>query len=175
MKTIEITGYTIDELSHKAKERAYNDWIDIWDYYQHTDNMNSIEEFCRFFDCEITHYEYGYNCNYSFKTDYDDEELSKLDLLAKVYFNYSELLNNANYEDDEYPMTGYYIDYILLDPIKKFLHDKHHDTYRDLIEECFDKAFTHFVEDYEYTSSMQYFEEICDINDWYFTENGKII
>ena len=176
MKTIEITGYSTGELSDKAKETAYYDWLNNWEYYQHDDNMNSIREFCKIFDCEITDYEYGYRYDYSFNTEYDDEELSKLDLLAKVYFNYLKVFKHAKYkESSECQLTGYYIDEILLDTIRKFLHEQHHYSYRDLIEECFDKAFSHFVKDYEYTSSMEYFEEYCEANDCYFTENGKLI
>lgn len=178
MKTIEIEAYEFQELNEKAKDNAYNTWLNKHDYFWFDENDSVIKEFCRFFDVTVNHYEYDtVNAHYSMKTHHDNEELSNDEQLKILKSNYEKLKRNADYSDsDSFELTGYHMDYVILKPIRNIIeNDSVFISYYDTMETCLDDFFEACVSDYDYSMSIEYFEEECVQNDLYFTENGKQI
>lgn len=44
---------------------------------------------------------------------------------------------------------------------------------RDLIEDCLNSFFTMWKKQIEYENGDEYFEELCILNEWLFTESGE--
>ena len=178
MKTIEINAYEFSELNDEAKEKAYNTWLRKHDYFWFDENDNTLREFCRFFDITVTHYEYDtVKAHYSMKTDYDDEELSVDEQLKILKSNYEDMKKNAHYGgSDGCELTGYCMDEAILKPIRSIIeNDSVFISYYDAMKTCLDDFFKACVSDYEYSASLEFFEEECSYLDLYFTENGKLI
>ena len=83
----------------------------------------------------------------------------------------------SNWRVDTYncPLTGYYIDNSLLDPIWKFMDKPDNRTFKDLLEDCFNEWVKDCDQDYEYSTSMEFFIEECGSQNWSFDENGKMV
>ena len=178
MKTIEINAYEFSELNDEAKEEAYNTWLSNGDYYWFNENDSTLKEFCRFFDITVDNYKYDtVISDYSMKTDYDNEELSVDEQLKILKSNYENMKNNARYGGSEgCELTGFCMDEVILQPVRTIIDNKGaFSSYYDTMETCLDDFFEACVSDYAHCTSIEYFEELCDINDWYFTENGKRI
>lgn len=200
MRTIEITVYTIDELSEKAKEKAYHNWLQQNDYPWENENRKTLEEFCRIFPVKVIDWSYGYWDNYihfQFTGDENIENLSGLRLLKYIYNNYYDCLFkgkfyykekyvNGKYEykcrrskiikDNSCVLTGYDLDDVILKPIYDFLKKpKEYITFYDLMKECLNTWVKACSEDYQYCTSMEYFIELSRINGWEYRENGEMI
>lgn len=83
----------------------------------------------------------------------------------------------SNWRVDTYncPLTGYYIDNSLLDEIWKFMDKPDNRTFKELLDDCFDQWVKDCEEDYEYSTSMEFFIEECSSQDWSFDENGRMV
>lgn len=103
MKTItkEYTVYSVDELTGKAYDNAYTNWIAAQEYTWNSENIQTIEKFCRLFSLYLTNYSYNENeFNYSFHSNHIEEidKLSGSRLCAYLYNNYNlSLFNQKQY------------------------------------------------------------------------------
>lgn len=74
MRTIEVSVYTIDELSEKAKEKAHWNYIkDGYAYTWHDENRESLEAFAKLFPISVTDWSYdenGGDVRYSFHDEW---------------------------------------------------------------------------------------------------------
>lgn len=197
MRTIEITVYTIDELSEKAKERAYHKWLEADWYPWEKENKKTLEEFCKIFPIKVTDWTYGgYKDYIEFEfLDDDIKDLAGLRLLRYIYNNYFDYLYKGKYYlkydpttgkykgrrskiilDNCCPLTGYYLDNVILEPIYNFLKKpKDYITFYDLMVKCLDAWVKECSKDYQYCTSMEYFIELSRINGWEYRENGEMI
>ena len=178
---IEKTYYTIDELKEiniDGYNTAYYDYVSLQDEYDYNyDSLQTINKFLKLFDCTLVHMNYNscYIDDFKFTSnsfiwlyneEIDDDELLDLDEIdGKKIKDYIEIegLYNIIKDYDGCKLTGYYLDYVVLEPLYEYLfEEKHQDnTLYDLIHEGLSKALKVIDDDYEYQLSEEAFEEYC--------------
>jgi hypothetical protein len=198
MRTATIKVYKVDELSEKAKEKAFNDFCCTSDYFSASENESTLKEFENLFPIKVKQWEYGFQgsyINYEF-TDDEIEELSGIRLLKYLYNNYwtdlfkGKYYSKGRYIDGKYTyksrrskaifehccvLTGYCIDDDILDPIYNFLKKPEaHITFNDLMDDCLQSWIKACENDYEAYFSMESFEDMAQANEWEFKENGEM-
>ena len=190
MNKVEINIYEIGELSEKASEIAYHDWLNTCDYPFSDDYNTTLDIFCDVFGFKVT----DYRCDYRYIKFYSlhDEEINELsgvrllkylynnyfdDLFHKkiYYFNYSRKKRTSNiHYNSECPFTGCFVDNDILDPIYKFLKKPDENTtFYNLIEECLYSWIDSYNIDYDYHTSFEYFKEECENNSIMFYSDGS--
>lgn len=191
MEKVTIQLYSVDELSKKAFEKAYLHWCSTYDYDYGTDNEKVLEKFQEIFPVKITGYSYGGGREYiSFVMNCHEiiAQLSGVRLLKYIWNNYKDyIFNNKIYYNGikkrkskiklncNCVLTGYYLDYDILEPIYKFLNNPKKDiTFEDLIEKCLNNWLNACQKDYENFYSEEYFREIARMNRWLYYKNGDL-
>lgn len=99
----------------------------------------------------------------------------KLSRRNENVFYWCTYRSNINLEN-EAVLTGNYIDMDILNPIYKIL--KEYDpntTFEELINDCLNSFLQACKNEYEYYYSFDNFKEISEINEYRYTEQGKLI
>lgn len=200
MRTVAVTVYRFDELSDKAKERAYYDWLRSDPYPWAGDNAAVLKEFEKTFPVRVTHWEYEsyhYDVRFTFDPSYEHvKHLSGIRLLKYIYNNYyNDLYKKRCYfkskvvdgkviykrrysqifRDNSCVLTGYWLDNDTLAPVYAFLKKPNSNiTFYALMEQCLDAWGYACMLDYRYYTSMEYFEEYCNDNNIEFLKCGSI-
>lgn len=158
MKQVTVNLYKFDELSDDAKETAREQYRNAGIEYSWWDeSINSIKAFCDHFGVSIKDYEIG-----AYQPSYLTTDAT-----------------NANFRsvklrdiDREQSPTGYCLDctlwYSFYDQFKRTGDALY--AFNDAIDE----AVSDIVKDCEYQYSDEYIDEILTINEYDFTENGKL-
>lgn len=200
MKNITIPVYTFEELSDKAKEKAYYDWRngELESQYAVDEYMETLKEFCRIFDCECQIDDFQYDtyhlyCNNEM-TNFDSNHVKGVRLAKYVINNYSQYLyspkklygafkdrSHKTYESKAWdisccPLTGTYCDESILSPIFECIEYKTlFDSYESLIRSCIDSWLKACHEDIEYFESYDCFLESSFTDDGtYFYQDGSL-
>ena len=184
--------YHFNELSDRAKDTAYYQWVSNADYDSNC-NMDTLKEFERLFNVKAYDWRYD-ECmyNYHFRTSYDNgiDELSGERLYKFIINNYyGYLFKSKTYYSEDYNksrksrisiqknsmLAGLYADDEILGPIYAFLKkpDKN-TTFYDLINKCLDSFFDYCKKDYEWSISEERFDEECREMGHLFYENGEM-
>lgn len=199
MKTITKKVFAIDELSEKAKETAYYNWLNKTDHwYIHDDWKKLLETVENTFNCDVINYNID-SCNswINFQANSDDEilQLSGKRLLAYIWNNYRHIWQGKCYSSttgtppefkwtkrrsrvisslDDCPFTGCCNDYAVTDEIKKLWRKRHYqDTFYQFLECVFNSIAEHWQKDIEYHESREFFLEECENQKLFFSEDGK--
>lgn len=182
MKTKTITLYTVDELSEKAKDRAWIDWQASDCYHWDTENRETLKAFCEDLWISLpSNWEYGGGCapsvsfpseaTYQITGEPDCEELRGVRL-------WKYLTNNRSRWEaltpESCPYTGYYMDEEIRGPLLDFL-DKPNQTQDldQLIYECLQNWVQACDRDHEDYYSLESFEDMAQANEWTFRESGE--
>jgi hypothetical protein len=157
MKTATINLYQFNELSDEAKERAREWWRTGSDYPWWKDSMDSITAFCNHFGVSVKHYEIGL-CTYSYlKTDAENAHFRGVRL--------------ADCTRDAMP-TGYCLDCTLWETFYDSF--KASGSAKVAFEAAIDAAVASIEKDLEYHESDECIDELLTINEYDFTEDGRI-
>lgn len=182
-RTINVEIYTIDELSDKAKQRAHEEYCNS-EYDWSGDNEQTLKKFEEMFPIRIREWEYDcYDGRFRFVMDGDQfatdiKYLHGKRLMAYLYNNCfehlypgkvywgkgkdangntkrrrSKIIRTAN----ECPLTGYYMDNVILEPIYKFFENMEDINFHDLISRCLSNWIDGCVEDCKDFYSMERF------------------
>lgn len=202
MKTIKLNIYKITELEDSARETAIENYRQNGYYGWENDNENSLRKFEDIFPIRIKNFEYG-NRNYIDFTFTENEEIEELHgfRLAKYLWNnykndiwkgkyYSSRMISTgrktppmyNYKyihskvtrEEGYNMTGFHMDYPLLNPIYEFCKAPDDRNFYDLMKECLENWISDCNKDLEYTQTDEYITEHMEANEYEFLENGKV-
>lgn len=194
MKTIEINVYQFGELSPKAQDRAFQHYCSTYDYPFEDYNQEVLDEFCKLFNISVD-FVYGYEYTLQFiirtKFQYGEEELSGVRLMKYLQNNYMPYLTQPKvwynekytkkyiskvfFEKRDCPLTGYYLDEDILDPIYEFLSYPYSNvTFVDLMEKCINNYLKVAQSDYNSVYSMEYFENECKETEALFLEDGRV-
>ena len=199
MRTITKNVYTLEELTDKARERAFNIWLADFDQsFYCADYEELIKQIEVIFDISV---------DYSIDTYGHSYIVPKLNLVPEIAcisgvrllkfiwnkFNYlfegkyysiahgagadykyihrrSKVLKSV----DNCPITGCCVDFVVTDVIKslweKYNPDK---TYATLIVEILDNVKKMWIDDLIYHQSAEFFTEECNTNGYHFSEDGK--
>lgn len=78
-------------------------------------------------------------------------------------------------KETSYNLTGCCYDNDLLDPIYKFIQNpKDNKNFEDIICECFYSLKKSIENEIEAKQTIEYFAELCEMNNYYFTEQGEM-
>lgn len=196
MKTKTITTYSIKELSEEARDHAYYDWIEGHEYPWAKENQDTLEAFAKIFPVNIRDWSYGgrgEGVTFDMTCDDNIAGLSGLRLATYIQNNYGYRIFTPKFigsltrkkftpvyskitREASCPLTGYIADHYILDPIYDFLQKPDNvTTFKELIHYSLDSWIKRCNEDSEATSSMEFFEEEAEANEWEYDENGRII
>lgn len=199
MREVMMKVYTVEELSERALSRAYDNWYMDSDYPWGEENEKTLLEFEKIFPIEVRDWQYGDTCSYvKFYMTCDDEveDLEGFRLAKYIWNNYRHSIykgkyySKGKYVDGKYsyvsrhskiklekdcPLTGYYIDYDILEPLYDFLDSpKQYVTFKDLMQECLDSWINACNCDYDNYYDKDNFIEIAKENGWEYYEDGSI-
>lgn len=207
MKTVTINAYRLSELSEKAKDNAYTNWLNSGpDYAFTSDNRASLDRFCDTFPAQAEDWSYDSMrgaCRMRSSAGENVESLKGLRLRTWILNNYGHILyhpkttyftrkhngglamNSVGVDGGKYvskvqvvehacPLTGYYIDDEILQPIRDFIaHPDASTTWEDLAKACGDAWAEACRADAEYCQSEEYFTDEADANEYHYTESGN--
>jgi len=203
MKTTTTNLYLFHELSEKAQRKAWEkSSFDFSDDHGH-EYRATLEAFEKLFDINILRYDVGsmvFNPSFDFDTIGNATDMPKGDPLRLARFiwnNYADYILKGKYYstsgkwiDGKYtyksrhskvlssfydcPLTSVCYDYDILQPIIDCLHYKRFfNSYEDLIHECLVNFFRAWDSEIEHCHTWEYFADVADANEWYFTEEGE--
>lgn len=204
MKTIEINLYSFDELSDKAKRKALNKYIKNEDFsFIWEEAHETVKAFCkktiifqnswldpyfnniddsilnltgiRLLKYFTNNFDFLYKPKYL--KNYDEHKTHRM-IKNKTAINtgnkYSLAYSNIQ-KETSCNLTGVCYDDDFLKPIYDFLQKPtKNKTFKDIISDCFYCLKKSIENQIEYMRSIEYFEELCELNDYYFTEQGEM-
>lgn len=166
MRTVEVNVYKFNELEDDVKEKVLDNYRYTMDFFWTHENEESFKEFGDWIgglvDWSVGAYTYS---RASCKLNWYDWTRGGFDTLAWLKENLSE---------KECPFTGYYMDEMILKPIREFMEkpDKHQDL-QDLADRCADAFWRAYQEDLEFQLSDEYIIDMIEANEWEFTKDGE--
>lgn len=194
METRSYNVYEFKELSEDGQQKAL-DHLRDGEYFFHEDNKKSLEKFCEIFPVKVKDWEYGYRnfINWELRVDDDIEQLKGLRLAKWLRSNFAHHIWTPKYiggtgsgkdwkpkysktqKTYDCPLTGYYIDHALLDPIVEFIKNPHSDVdLEEIMAECLNGWINACNKDFEYSQSKEAILETIDSNEYRFTKEGKL-
>lgn len=185
VKTFKV--YQYDELSEKAKERAYQDWYskadpDVWD----RDYRAVMKRFEEVFNCQIGNWEVGTSsCETSFRVYsridtgalpeeafYATDYKKRVRLSKFIMARYSHFYPVDPRQNDGCPFTGFCGDYPINEVLKKvFSFARFYDSYHDFLQDAISVFLAGWAEDRGYQVSEEAFKEIVGEDE--YLEDGK--
>ena len=188
-----VQVFAFDQLSEHAKKNAYQHFYMNSEYLSDADNIGSIEAFLDAFGLSLASYEYdAYRFDYRYRINNEvfwgdlhyasengqETPLSpSLDALAAI-FPKRYLKNGAEFLiDEEFMLSGYYLDYALLDIVDNIFLGKQPlpNSWEELINCCVDAAFAEAVKDVEYVFSYEYFLDAVADQEYKYFEDGQLV
>lgn len=196
--------YEVDELDSEAFGRAYDEFCRDDFYPSADDNRNTLDAFVKMMNgvISVSTWEYGYGnyINWTLEGTYEgfECELSGLRLRTWLINNHWDDIYTRKYLGNlgkargdwrpvyskiqrhyDCPLTGYYMDGYILDPIVRFVenYDAKKDsdtTLHDIMNECLNDWLEGCMRDYNDYYSEDNFRDMCHCNEWEFTVDGKI-
>ena len=194
-----ITIYKFEELDQKAKNRAYERWLENDPYGWADEDRKTLKAFCEVFPVKVTDWSYD-ACSYHIRCrmnyDYLPEAVPTLSgwrLATYIWNNYGDELwkgkyyGKGRYENGKYihkfrhskvilgnccVLTGYCIDEDILEPVYDFLKRPDNTTFEDLMQRCCEAWAKACSNSMEADTTMEAFAEFCEANDMMFTVNG---
>lgn len=191
MRTETIEIYKYSELSEKAKERAYYDSLNSFEYFWAEENSASLQAFADLFDLKIQKFSYPDHAFVDWDNNFSDDVLALRGsrLVKYLYNNYGRKLyrpkrrykgykfrDSKIFTDINDTLTGYCLDYDLLLPVVSFINkpDKYSDI-TDILQRSINDWLSACTRDHDYQSSQEAWEEACEINNYEFYSDGRMI
>lgn len=173
MRTVATNVYNYFELSDKAKEKAYDDFCCTMDYPFHYDNENTLDKLQEFTDTQLIGWEYDmYSFHFNVEANYDElEEISGAELHDYLVENFNDYMLGKK------ELSGYYLDLCFFGKMKEMLEEINlasELTYKEVVHECFIKVFEAICDDIQEYYSIGNFEEMNELNEWEYLENGEL-
>lgn len=195
-KQISITAYTFAELSDKAKDKAHYDFlssgVDTFDTDNTLEHWQAKLEKAGFNVARLDYsvggqgdyvsivgrYRYRKGWKKGYTAEYGNQckalpcllDLQKAQ--SKVFYDFDLQLSVTSYGTQlfEYDCIGDVYNY-RYQPMPE-------DVYQDMQEAVKDVCWLILQglrTDYEYTSSIEYFVDMCECNEWLFNEHGELL
>lgn len=198
MREVTIQIFKASELNESAKDTAYYNWLESYDYPWERENKNTLEAFERIFpiSANASYDQTSHHVRFEFEEDECIENLSGLRLAKYLWNNYKHELFKGRYYsisewidgnfknkfrhskimlDDSCVLTGYYLDDEILAPIYEFLNKPNENiNFSELMRDCLDAWGKACSKDYDTLSSKDYFIEQSDENDFEYDKHGRV-
>lgn len=199
MKEITMKVYQFGELTQDAQQHVLDERYEN-SYWPFTDDTNDVlSAFEQIFDISVD-FVGGYNAydnNFILRTnfEYDEEEFTGIRLLKYLQNNYMRYLTkplvrySKNYLNNGYkiyyskvfsvvgecPLTGYFLDSDIIDPIIKFVKQPTNNiTLHELLCECVANYLKVAQKDFDDYYSKEYAQEDYNERGTLFFEDGTI-
>lgn len=184
--------YKLDELTKEARNKAYSNWVQNFEYGDNGENEATLEAFLQIFNIKVDRWSYDdIRYWYYFTSHYteDQDNLKGVRLLKylinnywyKLYIpktiwgdNYKTIRDSRVFVTNDCVLTGYYMDYEILQPIYDFLKAPDNTTLYELMDRCLDNFFKACRDDMKYQLSEEAFAEYCEVSNYEFLSNGKL-
>lgn len=191
-RTRTYEAYNFHELTRVAQAKAYNHWLEYDDYKCDEENRATLYAFERIFNVKADKWSYDrYTYIYRFTSYYSEEEnnLKGTRLLKYIVNNYwhdlyiPKTIWGHNYKTkresrvfvtNDCVLTGYCMDYEILQPIYDFLKVPDNITLYELMDKCLNGFFKACRDDMKYQLSEEAFAESCEANDCEFLSDGTL-
>jgi hypothetical protein len=188
-RTYEV--FPIEELNTAAQEKAYHNWLENGDYAWASENRETLEAFCDIFnvDCRFWEYDaYSHNFHYSTRHSGNIESLKGQRLATYITNNYwaplyppkqywknGEKRESRIFNEQNYSLTGYYLDAEILQPLWDFLENPYGDmNFKSLLGTCLENFFIACSDDMADAQSEDNFKNESGANSWEYLSNGKL-
>jgi len=173
MITKTIALYSFDELTPKAQENAIKNYRETYsDYWNAQENEAVLEKFKTIFPVEHIDWEYGYR---TYATLTVSEPMGELELTGKPLANYIKTNYSVVLQAENCPLTGYYLDSVILSPLLEFIKKpKKGPTLADLLQDCATRWIHACHDDYEQYFSDEGIKGEIEANEVLFTFNGDL-
>ena len=155
MRTVTLTVYLFSELSDTAKEKARQWWREHIDF-DGSDELHSIQTFCKHFDVKLTHWSVGAHSPIEYKHDASNENFRGRKL--------------KDFKHDHMP-TGYYLDCDLWQTFYTVF--KNTGDAKRAFDAALDAGFRGWRADMEHQLSDECVDERLKSNGYEFDENGR--
>ena len=197
MKEFVTVGYEVNELSSEAVERAHDDWLnagasDFDSQYVIEDMTECAKELGITVDniyysgfssqgdgaCFVGHYEFDPTWNAKAQDGFPRySEMFELgNRLQKAHEKYGELyatVYKTNYRyDHENTVT---VDVESLSEDEDFPILDAQEMVEDILKDFMHEIYRRLEQEYTWSTSIEYFHELAEANEWYFTEEGKLL
>ena len=185
MRVVELNVYNVRELCPKSFELAYKDFLNYYEYPFINEVNETLEAIKRAFDVKLW-YKRSYELDkYSEWLTDDILKVTGTRLYAYVANNYLPYIVRPKYYSSKHSskvlfveeccgLTGVCTDCWFLDTFSEWLKKPDLSmTYADLLEKASDEFWECYEKDYEYAFSEENFQEIAEINEYEFLEDGK--
>ena len=199
MKTVETNVYSFDELSTEAQEFALNKRYQN-SYWPCTDDTNDVlSAFEQIFDVSVDVVG-GYNAydnTFILRTNFEYDELdftgirlmkylcnNYLRYIEQPVIRYSKNYWNNGYKKyyskvfsttDGYPLTGYFLDNVILQPILDFIKSPNNTTtFKNLLCKCVRKFLEAAQDDFDSYYSKEYAIDDYNNRGSLFFEDGSV-
>jgi hypothetical protein len=180
---------SIQELSERAQETAFHNWLSCDAYGWHGENRDTLDNFTEAYRLRNVRFEYGGRGSYASATVTDDynwqEEPTGVRLATWIYNNFAwDLYSPKTYYKQGKPRksrvqveescpTGYCLDYDIRQPLRDFLRSpKNGVTFEELIQDCLDAWVSACESDMEASTTFEAFLETCEANEYSFNPCG---
>ena len=188
MKEVTIKLYDLEDLTEKAQKIAYEKWMCNFEYFWHSENMDTLKEFSKIFGIEVNEFEYDqFNYWYRFNVREEFPENMRGDRLVKyIQNNFMWILSKpkvyakngkkriSRIFREAKDLTGFYLDSAIISPILDFIKSPKNIGFEELINECLDAFFKACRDDFAYCCSFEAFKEQCEANEYLFEESGEM-
>lgn len=159
MKQITINAYTFDELSDKAKGNARHFYYENNEYYWGNEHIEGVKRFLELFNISLVNWAYDeHRCD--FMTDIND---CKFQGLSKKRVNALIKSFNVSYCADETLVTAFNESY------------SEHGSVKLAIEYALEQSGDDLKNDIAYHYTDESMADYFDANEYFFTQDGKVI
>lgn len=170
--------YELYELSISAQNKAYETWRNNYGYVNLEAAQETLRAFCSHFHVTIDELEYLAEdrpyVRFRLMSRPESRDINGQQLAEYLLDWYSDLLFNEEAMRIAAPMTGFFMDHLMLQPIYDFLENPDDRDYLLLMDECLDKWAINCAKDFKECTSYDYFRHMCDMKKWRFLENGRM-
>lgn len=202
METItkEFEVFEYNELSTKAQEKAYSEWLQGREWFWGNEAVSTMNKFADVFFLNIRNYtisdDYRSDISWNFTSafSYDVQEFSgqrlgtfiwnnfRKEIYARKYYHnkpvgsegYKSRYSNLQVFERGCSLNGFIYDVQILEPIWSFIDKPCENTdFEDLINQCFNSFLEFCKVDIEDCFSSERFEEECKDQELRFLESGE--
>ena len=171
-----IEEFSFHKLSEEAQGNAYKAWKRHTAYANMYDMQQTLGSFLNLFPVQLMDMKYlEYDKPFvklKFIGDLEDMQLTNQALAEHLLIRYDTVLFDDGIRRIV-PLTGYFMDYLTLQPLYDFLDKPDHRNFLQLLEDCAMQWAINCAKDYEQFYSRETFEALCFMHNWKFLKTGR--
>jgi len=168
--------YTFAELSKSAKQKALENNANESEYFWGYDAINSLKKFAEHFNSELKNWSIDWANQYRNEISFDVPTYMQ-ELTQDELTEYIESMGSYNKEtlsgDGECKFTGFCMDEDAADGARIDFYKNGETDVKELLYSGYCNLIAACKKDYEYQLSEEGFSEMCEANEYEFTENGE--